>query len=476
MKAMFAALVAALAIGGAASAQEDPDQSFTPGPPPTGAQQPPPNDHQGVTQGATQSGAAVIADLLQIDELNGAWVGTWTRRPGTDTFDAVWRNPQGQVAHDVIRLASVDGDRVTFVRQGISGPKNGTYSGVVSADGGSIRGTASWYQPGWEWTARMSGSSRPPSGDDTTQSHGSYGDRESQGESGTRADRGSYGDRGSQGDRESQGESGTRADHGSYGDRGSQGDRESQGDHGDTGTRGDHGSYPDHGSRPAQETQLFDNWNTAACGLTDTATLEIGAPVRLTRITVWYNWAQGEREVGYSLSSGRSQVGGGTLTRGSCDPYQGAWCEARDTPNLDLGPGRYRVRLDRGAVCQNGGSGGNGFIRAWGYPSGGSVEETRQAPHAISLAGTWSANDGGAYVVRQEGDRISWTGTSGDGGRAWVNDFEGQIQGQRIVGHFQDRPGKSVYSSGDLVLRIEGTNRFVMETPSGGFGGSVWTR
>jgi hypothetical protein len=101
----------------------------------------------------------------------------------------------------------------------------------------------------------------------------------------------------------------------------------------------------------------------------------------------------------------------------------------------------------------------------------------KQPPAAVvSIAGTWSANDGGTYVIRQNGDRVTWTGTSGDGGRSWINDFQGQIQGDQIVGHFQDEPGHVQHSQGDLVLRIESSKRIVMVTPGGGFGGSVWTR
>jgi hypothetical protein len=289
---------------------------------------------------------------------------------------------------------------VTFVRQGESGPAGGVYTGTISPDGLSIRGTTSWYQPGWLWTAHMMGHAQPDGGEPPHGRHGDYAQT---------------------------------------------------------------------------ETPLADNWNTAGCGFTDTATLDVSAPTRLTRIALWYNWAAGERGVRYTISSRQGQLGGRALIRGSCDPYQGAWCEARDTPNVDLAPGRYRFQVERGALCQNGGSGGQGFIRAWGLGRGAvSVEQESHA--VVSLAGTWSANDGGTYVIRQEGDRISWTGTSGDGGRSFINDFQGRIVGDQILGHFEDRPGAAVYSRGDLVLRVEGPNRFVMVSPSGGFGGSVWTR
>ena len=410
MKAILAGLAAAVAIGGAAMAQVDPDQSFTPGPPPSDQTPIPPSpngDGDGFNQPPSNNTAEftadMIGDVLAVDEMNGAWVGTWTRRPGTNAFDAVWRNQQGQEAHDVIRLVGVSGGEVTFRREGQSGPAGGTYTGALAPDGRTIIGAASWYQPGWVWKAVIQGGGHRHDGDD-----------------------------------------------------------------------GDH--PPWQGGEPATETLLFDNWNTGGCGLTDTATLDLAAPIHLARVSLWYNWQAGERGVNYSVSSGRRQVGGGTLTRGSCDPYQSAWCEARDTLGVDLDPGRYRFQLDSARLCQNGGSSGAGFIKAWGYATAGSVEQSRDVHPAINLAGTWAGNDGGTYVVRQNGDRISWTGTSGDGGRTFVNDFKGQIRGNQIVGHFQDRPGAAIHSNGDLVLRIEGPDRFVMVTPSGGFGGSVWTR
>jgi len=241
-----------------------------------------------------------------------------------------------------------------------------------------------------------------------------------------------------------------------------------------TGPGEDAASSPANGV--AAEAQLSDNWNTGACGFTDTTTFDLAAPTHLTRVSLWYNWRVGESSVGYRIASNGRDVGGGSLTRGGCDPYQGAWCEARDAPAVALPPGRYSIRLDSGRLCQNGGSGGAGFMKAWGYRTAGSVELSRRAQGMVSLAGTWAANDGGTYVLRQDGVRVSWVGTSADGGRTFLNDFEGRIQGERIVGHFVDRPSGAVHSSGDLVLRIEGPNRFVMVTAGGGFGGSVWTR
>jgi hypothetical protein len=310
MKAALAGVFAAVAVAAAGTAgaqKDDPDQSFTPGPPPSGEAgtrtEMSDNHHHEVV--SPQSGD-ILGDVLAIDELDGQWVGTWTRRPGSDTFDAVWHNQQGQEAHDVVRLGGISGDRVTFVRQGVSGPAGGIYTGRISADGRSIRGTASWYQPGWEWTARIGG--------------GAAGQETVSGQ--TQAYR-----------------------------------------------EPDHDSHDRH-APPPREAQLSDNWNTAACGFTDTATLDLGGATRLTRITLWYNWRAGETAVNYVVTSGGRQVGAGTLHRGSCDPYQGAWCEAQDGLSADFDAGHYRLRLESARLCQNGGSDGAGFIRAWGYRSG----------------------------------------------------------------------------------------------------------
>ncbi|MEI6103426.1 MAG: hypothetical protein WCP70_05730 [Methanothrix sp.] len=71
--------------------------------------------------------------------------GTWTRRPGTDTFDASW-SCEGGVT-DVIDITSVEGNKIVLHRRGI----NGDYTGIISPDGTSISGTGSWFSPGTKW-------------------------------------------------------------------------------------------------------------------------------------------------------------------------------------------------------------------------------------------------------------------------------------------------------------------------------------
>jgi len=78
------------------------------------------------------------------------WTGTWTRRPGTNTFDATWRHRNGSVASDVLEFESLSGDRLTIFRRGI----NGRYTATLSTDHRRLlNGTATWYERGWSWSA-----------------------------------------------------------------------------------------------------------------------------------------------------------------------------------------------------------------------------------------------------------------------------------------------------------------------------------
>lgn len=80
------------------------------------------------------------------------WDGYWTRRPGTNTFDARWRDSEsGQYLTDVIELSEARSGTVRLFRHGT----NGTYTGRIGPDGVSISGSASWYGPGAFWTGRI---------------------------------------------------------------------------------------------------------------------------------------------------------------------------------------------------------------------------------------------------------------------------------------------------------------------------------
>ena len=116
----------------------------------------------------------------------------------------------------------------------------------------------------------------------------------------------------------------------------------------------------------ATAQQIYDNGNTDACGFTNRAAFELQGPTRLTAIELWYRWGRSESEVNYTLFHEGERVKSGRLVRGSCDTYQEAWCQARANVGVELPAGLVEVRTARGKVCQNAGSGGNGFIKAFG--------------------------------------------------------------------------------------------------------------
>ena len=122
---------------------------------------------------------------------------------------------------------------------------------------------------------------------------------------------------------------------------------------------------PDSRGGPPHSRKVFDNGNTAACEMTDTAAFRLERPSRIDRLELWYRWRSSEESVPYTLSRHGRVVRSGVLVRGNCDPYQEKWCEAVDRFDLQLDEGKYVVRTERPRVCQNAGSGGNGFVKVY---------------------------------------------------------------------------------------------------------------
>lgn len=96
---------------------------------------------------------------------------------------------------------------------------------------------------------------------------------------------------------------------------------------------------------------------------------------------------------------------------------------------------------------------------------------------AVDLTGTWQADDGGTYYLRQAGNELTWYGELQATNPRWANVFNGRISGQRIRGGWFDVPKGSTMGSGELQLEIK-DNGNVLEAArkSGDFGGSRWTR
>jgi hypothetical protein len=100
------------------------------------------------------------------------------------------------------------------------------------------------------------------------------------------------------------------------------------------------------------------------------------------------------------------------------------------------------------------------------------------------LTGVWSADDGGFYYVRQEGQRIWWGGFSGElglqVGLAFCNVFQGSIAGIDVEGSWADVPRGLTHGLGELsftVQRTAGGIPFILNKTAGtgGFSASTWT-
>jgi len=93
------------------------------------------------------------------------------------------------------------------------------------------------------------------------------------------------------------------------------------------------------------------------------------------------------------------------------------------------------------------------------------------------LTGTWRADDGGTYYLREMNGMLHWYGEQDATNPRWANVFHGKIRHGRIQGQWMDVPKGRTVGSGDMELVIR-DNGNVLEAvqKSGGFGGSRWTR
>jgi hypothetical protein len=92
-----------------------------------------------------------LGNIWYVTECCG-WVGTWTRRPNTNIYDAVWKNTNGATATDIIELQSWNRttNQVKLYRQSI----NGTYTALYNENNGTlINGITTWYPSGQSWSA-----------------------------------------------------------------------------------------------------------------------------------------------------------------------------------------------------------------------------------------------------------------------------------------------------------------------------------
>ena len=109
----------------------------------------------------------------------------------------------------------------------------------------------------------------------------------------------------------------------------------------------------------------------------------------------------------------------------------------------------------------------------------------------FDLTGTYSADDGGIYFIRQLGDgSVTWAGLHQDGfhnGLVFTNVFQGQLEpdGLTVTGDWLDVPRGGSANSGTLTFEIVPAVELGFELPvqlkkidagsTGPFGGSTWT-
>ncbi|MFY9558660.1 MAG: hypothetical protein WAQ52_00360 [Terriglobales bacterium] len=102
----------------------------------------------------------------------------------------------------------------------------------------------------------------------------------------------------------------------------------------------------------------------------------------------------------------------------------------------------------------------------------------------FDLTGTWTADDGGVYYLRQIGNELWWAGFSVETpagaadlhkGLLFTNVFQGHLSGNSVIGDWADVPRGRILHSGTLTLGISG-NQIQRQAATGGFGATVWNR
>jgi S-formylglutathione hydrolase FrmB len=101
----------------------------------------------------------------------------------------------------------------------------------------------------------------------------------------------------------------------------------------------------------------------------------------------------------------------------------------------------------------------------------------------LGLTGTWAADDGGVYYIRQLGDEIWWNGMSGregpssDLGRDLDNVAHGTLKGIVLGLDVADVPRGNVWGQGHLSIRAEEDEdgNLRLRRISGDFGGTIFT-
>jgi len=142
--------------------------------------------------------------------------------------------------------------------------------------------------------------------------------------------------------------------------------------------------------------------------------------------------------------------------------------------------------LNPGSVCSpvSSGVGTSGHcVTPGGLPPGERECNCVGAPE-LNLTGTWIADDGAVYYLRQIGNELWWAGFSVETpagvndlhkGLLFTNVFQGQISGTTVNGDWVDVPRGRNLNSGTLALSASNTE-IRRQAETGGFGPAVWNR
>ena len=113
----------------------------------------------------------------------------------------------------------------------------------------------------------------------------------------------------------------------------------------------------------AQETLIYDGWNTLACETTRRAAFTLDGEVYVTRIVAWSNGEIDGGSLAARLSGPRNRSEELMSTEGA---GQWQWSERIYPIGRVMPAGDYFVEFSSPSVCQNAQSSGNGFVKVYG--------------------------------------------------------------------------------------------------------------
>lgn len=97
------------------------------------------------------------------------------------------------------------------------------------------------------------------------------------------------------------------------------------------------------------------------------------------------------------------------------------------------------------------------------------------ATPANEITGYYEGDDGGAYFLRQIGEKVYWFGEDPDG--RWANIMMGTISGNKINGNFWDVPKGKTKGMGEITLEIQGNGQTLVKSSSTTpFGTKSWKK